>query len=190
MNETNRSFEVSYHDTSLRDETRDVSFELTEDAEDALFAAFEREIGEHVRDGTFPDQKVHLFHRLAEQRTEHPPWIEANDGIRTYDLVVSEWDYHLLTRIVGESLSNVLGPEGASRYEELVEVWQDVTEQMLDTETEYEPVDPDNGYFECFIQDGSVAVYTNEEGDRWYTCTECEQSFAEIAEDHTCADYR
>lgn len=210
MQETNRSFDVSYHDTSLREGTHDVTFELSEDAEDALFAAFEREIGDHIREGVFPDQKIHLFRRLSKQRTEHPPWIEANGGERTYDVELSEWDYHILSKLIGQSLTNVLGPEGADRYAELVDVWQDITEQMqphngytqppeqatlssLITEAgeqfieeQAEKLEPANRRFECFIRDGQFRKYSNEHGDTWYVCNDCETSFTEIGDDHDC----
>jgi len=214
MEETNRSFEVAYNDTSLRDGTHDVTFELTEDAEDALFAAFDREMGDNIREGVFPDQKMHLFKRLSEQRTEHPPWVEANGGKRTYDVELSEWDYHILSKLIGESLSNVLGPEGADRYAELVDVWQDITEQMQPhngwtqppeqatlssviteageafIEETAEKLNPETGHFECLVQDGQFRLYSNDHGDTWYVCTDCETSFAEIGDDHDCSNYR
>lgn len=190
MEKTNRSFQAEYHDTSLRDGTVDVTFTLDEDAEDALFAAFDREVSDHIRDGNMPDQKLHLLRRLCQQRTEHPPWVEANGGARTYDLELSEWDYHLLTRIVGESLSNVLSPEGANRYDKLVDVWQDVTEQMQIAVAEEPIPEPDNGVFQCHICDGQFRLYKNAEGDGWYVCTDCETSYAEIGDSHDCTRHR
>jgi hypothetical protein len=190
MEQTSRSFEAEYHDTSLRDGTYDVTFTLSEDAEDALFAAFDREISDHFRDGNMPDQKLHLLRRLCGQRSEHPPWIEAKDGKRTYDLELSEWDYHLLTRIIGESLSNVLGPDGAERYSELVEVWEDVTTQMQTAVAEEVIPEPDNGVFQCHVRDGQFRLYKNADGDEWYVCTDCETSFASIGDEHDCTRHR
>lgn len=193
MQTTSRTFQAEYHDTSLRDGTYDVTFTLNEDAEDALFAAFDREISDHVRDGNMPDQKLHLLRRLCAQRTEHPPWIEARDDERTYDLELSEWDYHLLTKIIGESLSNVLGPEGANRYDKLVDVWKDVTDQMQNAVTETESIaEPDNGVFQCHVErdDNKFRLYKNADGDQWYVCTDCETSFAEIGDSHECTRHR
>jgi len=131
MQDANRSFDVEYYDPSSRDGTYDVTFRLTEDAEEALFTAMHREVEGNVRNGAFPEQKMHLLKRLADQHSEHPPWIETDGSRRVYDMVLTEYDYHLLTRMIGESLSNVLGPEGSPRYEELVDVWKDVTGQMM-----------------------------------------------------------
>jgi len=214
MRETNRQFEVEYYDTSLRDGTRDVTFELSEDAEDALFSALHREVEENMREGAFPPQKIHLYKRLSEQRTEHPPWIEANGGKRTYDLELSEWDYHLLSKMIGESLSNVLGPDGADRYAELVEVWTEITDQMQPhdgweqppeqstlssviteagrktIEETAEAMDPESGEFQCLVRDGQFRLYENEHGDSWYVCTDCGTNFAEIGDNHDCEKYR
>lgn len=213
MRQANRRFEVEYYDTSLQDGLCDVTFELSEDAEDALFAALHREIEQNMREGGFPSQKIHLFKRLSEQRTEHPPWIETKGTSRTYDMELSEWDYHLLSKIVGESLSNVLGPAGAPKYEELVDVWKDITMQMemadprqpseqttLSSviteagenfiEQAAEEFNPDNGQFLCLLQDGKIHKYGNDAGDTWYVCTGCDTSFAEIADDHDCSNYQ
>jgi len=205
MRQANRRFEVEYYDTSLQDGLCDVTFELSEDAEDALFAALHREIEQNMREGGFPSQKIHLFKRLSEQRTEHPPWVETNGVARTYDMELSEWDYHLLTKMIGESLSNVLGPAGAQKYEELVDVWKDITMQMemadigtgseqmtLDSvvDDEREQFNPDNGQFLCLLQDGKIHKYGNDDGDTWYICTKCDTSFAEIDDNHDCSKYQ
>jgi len=192
MEQTNRSFQVEYDDTSLRDGTYDVTFTLSEDAEDALFAAFDREISDHLRNGVMPDQKVHLLRRLCEQQSEHPPWVEANDGERTYDLELSSWDYHLLTKVIGESLSNVLRPSGAERYEELVDIWLDVTEQMqiekeiddiideaaADLYGDDDELDICEARFECFTANRNFSVY-DDDGTKWYNCINCHAKFKE-----------
>lgn len=205
MHQANRRFEVEYYDTSLQDGLCDVTFELSKDAEDALFAALHREIDQNMRGGGFPSQKIHLFKRLSEKRTEHPPWIETNGVSRTYDMELSEWDYHLLTKMIGESLSNVLGPAGVDKYEELVDVWKDITMQMemADprqpvTEAGEEIIEQasdefglDNVQFLCLLQDGKIHKYGNDAGDTWYVCTECDTSFGELrADDHDCSNYQ
>lgn len=199
LHEENRAFEVSYYDSSLREGTYDVTFTLGPDAENALFEALGREVAEPVREGVVPDQKMHLYRRLAKQRSEHPPWIEASGDERTYDIELTEWDYHLLTSMIGESLSNVLGPDGADRYSELVDAWQEITTQMqvenevdeLEDELEQMSIDtygtdPDNGSFVCLLYGGTVRKYTNDDGDTWYVCTGCDTNYAEISDDHEC----
>lgn len=199
MEQTNRLFEVEYHDPSLRDGTYDVTFTLSEDAEDALFAAFDREISDYVRDGILPDQKLHLLRKLSEQRDNHPPWIEVDADERTYDLELSEWDYHILTTIVGESLSNVLGPEGASRYEELVEIWTEITEQMrIDQEIDEvideaaeelrdDEFDYESARFECFTADRNFSVFTND-NVKWYHCLDCKTDVWDRGDHNECPE--
>lgn len=204
MEETNRKMEATYHDPSLRDGTYDVSFELTEDAEDALFAAFTDELHSHLRDGTFPAQKIHLFQKLSEQRTEHPPWIDTPSGAWTYDLELSEWEYHLISRVVGNSLDNILGPGGADKYEELIDAWKEITQDMqseqeleeLEGEMQQSEIEdykdfgaPVNSVFKCFVHDGQYRMYEETTtGDKWYICTDCTASFSEIDEEHECPE--
>lgn len=208
MNESNRAFRVEYNDMSMQDGTYDVSFTLTEDAEDLLFRALEQEISDDVRSGTFADQKVHLYKRLAEQSQSHPPWIEANDDARVYDLVVTEWDYHLLSKIIGSTMSDLLGPDAAGKYEELLSVWNDITDQMRESDTDTYPPeqktfdsviddygqsfiddakigDTENSTFKCLIRGGDVMVYENEDGSMWYECSICHDTF-NVLGDHDC----
>lgn len=132
MTETNRKMSVSYYDPSLADSDRtDVSFELTEGAESVLFSSFHDILGNTMRDGGFPTQKLHLFYRMSEQRNAFPPWIESEDPVRTYDLVLTEHDYHILSTVVGNALKNILRPDAADKYLELVDTWTAITEQMI-----------------------------------------------------------
>jgi len=205
--ESNREFEVEYYDTSHSDGVVDVSFELTKDAEDVLFRALAREIEDDISSGTFPKQKMHLVERLTDQYESHPPWIESNTDVRTYDLEMTEWDYHVITKIIGKSMSNLLGPEASEKYEDLLDAWRKITTDMQVTmelkEIQEEinsdikediknhlPSNPSNGSYETTItiEDGSAfEVYKNERtGDTWYVCTMCRQSYSEIGSEHTC----
>lgn len=202
--ETNRELSVEYYDTSYRDGVFDVTFELTEDAEDVLFRALAREVEDDIVSGTFPKQKMHLVQRLTEQYESHPPWIETENDVRTYDLEMSSWDYHLMAKIIGKSMSNLLNPEASEKYEDLLEAWEKITEDMqiasevneiqeeLRSEITPNPSDPSNGSYETTvtIEDGSsFEVYKNERtGATWYVCVDCRQSYAEIGSEHTCQE--
>lgn len=203
MEDQNRTMDVSYKDPSLVDGTYDVSFRLSEDSEDALFRAMAQHVSADMDSGVFPVQEMHLFYRLSSQRSNHPPWIEMDDE-RVYDLELTEWDYHILSTVIGESLSNVLGPDGADKYSELVDVWQDITRDMqLEDELDelqeqlqqqklitVENEQPDNGQFMCLVKDGQFKLYENDDGDAWYVCTDCGTSFTQIGDNHDCEQYR
>lgn len=129
-----KAFEVRYTELNPDDEY-DVSFELTEEAEDALFTGLANMLREHASDGIFYKELIHLYKKLSEQQESHPPWIETDDiDGRTYDLHITSSDYRLLSKIVGEQLQNVLRPDGAQRYRELIDAWESITDQMLVTD--------------------------------------------------------
>lgn len=184
MQDDTRSMEIEYVDPSLNEGYYDVSFEVTERAEELLFSAFEAEIGDDIVVGTVPSQKIHLFKRIAEQRRSHPPWIDTDTDVRTYDLVITEWDYHLLSRMIGSVMSNIHGPSVADDYKVLQDAWQSITDDMTDDD-DGRDVDMVG---QMTISDGSeFNVYEDSRsGARWYVCTECGTSYASVGDEHVC----
>lgn len=200
-----KAFDVTY--TVLNDDGQyDVSFELSEEAEDTLFTGLAQRVHDDATDGIFDGETVHLYKKLAEQRESHPPWFEV-DHKRTYDLEMTPSEYNTLTTIIGQQLQNVLRPSGADRYRELLDVWEDITDAMLwaDEIDDYieqshdgrvqatindswgSIPDPDNGTFMCFIHDNTIAVYENERtGNTWHYCRSCGLSKPSIGGDHEC----
>lgn len=191
-----KTFEATYTVVAADDETFDVTFELSQDAEEALFRGLADKIHDQASEGVFDAELIHLYKRLANQQQSHPPWFEVDED-RTYDLALTMSDYSTITEIVGKQLTNVLRPSAADTYEELIDVWSGITQDILieqelrDLEDELaeeivEYPDPDNGEFKCFIHDGKVAVFENDDGDRWYRCNVCETTYAEIGDQHGC----
>lgn len=130
-----REFTVSYTEANDR-ETIDVSVLMDEETETVFFAMLGQIVADNLVDGMYPKQTLHLYHRFIEQRSKHPPWVDVESNRRTYDVELTSWDYHLLTKCIGDSLSNVLRPSGSDRYAKLVQLWFDITDQMRD-----EPLD-------------------------------------------------
>jgi len=131
-----REFAVSYTDPDANQHTIDVAISMDEATEELFVSMLGTMLADDLTDGRYPKQTLHLYHRFIEQRSKHPPWIDTETTERTYDLELTPWDYHLLTECIGHALSNVLRPEGADRYAELVQLWFDITDQMRD-----EPLD-------------------------------------------------
>lgn len=202
-----QKFEVEYTVISRDQNSYDVTFELSEDAEEALFTGLADHMANRVENGGFDGELVHLYKMLAGQQESFPPWFET-DSDRTYDLEITDSMYSELSRIIGKQLSKVNRTNAAPKYRELVGAWEDITDQIdrqkeIDSVHEgqietmqsrldvanvvkehYDLPDPETGEFICFIQQGDVAVYENDHGERWYYCTICEQSYSVIGEHH------
>jgi hypothetical protein len=181
-----RKFTVEYTRIDT-DDAVDVSFELSEDAEDALFTGIANRLHTRAGNGSFDGHLVHLYKRLAEQQESHPPWIDTSVD-RTYDIELTEADYSELSHIIGKQMTHVISPDGADKYEELVSVWRAITAQMLDQDTNQVPNDPDRGEFQ-HLRHQTVAVYKDSEtGERWSHCIGCDTAFANVPDNHECGE--
>jgi len=193
MEEYKRTYEVEYMDTSLEDGFSDVTIELSEDTEAILFNRLRRKITEDAVDGIMPDQMVHLYRRLLDQKGSHPPWFEVESDERVYDLEMTKSDYRVLSSVIGSALSNVLSPEKSDSYFELVDVLEDVSYQMVDESGESD--EPSCARFSdddfvCYIRSGNLKLYDPEEiSGLVYICSMCdaELEYLEI-QDHDCGD--
>lgn len=178
-----KTFEIEYID--YNDESHDVSFELSKDAEELLFRGIADRLYDDAEDGQLHGQTVHLYKRLADQRQSHPPWIDV-DGPRVYDLELSKSDYGALSSMIGSRMSMIMSPEASDAHRELLRVWDDLTEQMVTDEDPshgnavlddfIDPPQSDNGDFVGYrAGEGGIdiAVFENDTGDRWYTCSNC-----------------
>jgi len=176
-----RSFTAEYADFG-DGAVYDVSFELTEGAEDLLFTGLAEQLYESASDGYFDAHLVHLYHKLSEQYVNHPPWIELESSVRTYDLELTESDYSKLNDVIGQVIGDMVSVDQHEKFEDLIDAWSEITQSMVDDEPNF--VDPDNGRFVEYTQDDTVIVFENEYGEQWYRCTECETMYSEISDDH------
>lgn len=194
-----KKFEAEYSVFPGDQPETDVSFTLSEEAEDVLFKGLAKYLHDKAEEGIFEEQAIHLYQRLAYQKSSHPPWFEIDEK-RTYDLRMNKGDYRILTDIIGEQIKSVIGVDAADPYLKLIGVWDDITERILieqDIQETIEEIedeikdegvpDPDNGEFQCFIYGGSVAVFENDRtGSTWHYCTECGNSYPNIPSTHEC----
>jgi hypothetical protein len=190
-----KTFEIEYIDLR-EDESHDVSFELSEDAEELLFRGIADKLYDGASEGYFDGQVVHLYKRLSDQRLSHPPWIDI-DGPRVYDLELTESEYGILSSIIASNLSTVIGPDKAEDHRELVRVWDDITEQMIeDDEQDHENAvlddftggfEPDIGDFIGYkVDDMDIARFRDDDGDEWYRCTRCRVTRPGTGDHHDC----
>ena len=196
MNHENRSVELSYNDVSLIDGEYDVSFDLTEDAEEALFSSLSHLISEDIDRGVLPEQHIHLYKRLIEQHAKFPPWVDSIDeDYRTYDLKLTTGDYRILTNALSHALTNVLRPAGADTYMELHDAWESITNQMVDQDPHgdddgfiIDPETPSDKTFDCFIRGGEFRKHSSGDGfDEWVECDTCEAIMSkEDIDEHRC----
>lgn len=131
MREQNREFAIDYYDGSVSDKMYDVSFELRDEVADKLITQFGWYIGDKISDGILPQHELHMAKRIIDQRVTEPPWME-DDERRVYDLELTVGDYRVLTSMVGHAMQNVLTPDGADPYAEMVDMWVNVTAQLLE----------------------------------------------------------
>lgn len=189
------TFDAEYVTTSDDETEYDVTFELSKEAEDMLFASLGNLLREDVRMGVFSPEAVRFYKTMADERTQCPPWLD-DGGKRTYNVSLTDNQYTCLTRIIGDQLKSVLSIDGTSNCEELVAVWQSITEQIDNQDNDESNKtldefadgieDPENGHFACFIYDNTVAVFENDFGDTWYKCTSCDTMYADIGDEHGC----
>lgn len=125
-----RKFGTKYIDPSFQSGTTDVSFKLEKDAEAILFEGMLSLISSKLGQNFLPEQEIHLYERLADQRRKHIPWHDNECGYRVYDIELTNRDYVLITGAISMAIQENVSTETISVCVSIVESWLEITEDM------------------------------------------------------------